>query len=66
MTTCEFCNKPAYKSNSKSELICENRAYRGSCDALKPIRVDKKPGNNDPCYCGKPLKYKHCCKYKKE
>jgi preprotein translocase subunit SecA len=25
-----------------------------------PIRVDKKPGRNDPCYCGSGKKYKNC------
>lgn len=25
-----------------------------------PIRVDKKPGRNDPCFCGSGLKYKNC------
>ena len=25
-----------------------------------PIRVDKKPGRNDPCFCGSGKKYKNC------
>ena len=25
-----------------------------------PIKVDKKPGRNDPCFCGSGLKYKKC------
>ncbi|MBR4724214.1 MAG: SEC-C domain-containing protein [Lachnospiraceae bacterium] len=25
------------------------------------IRVEKKPGRNDPCPCGSGKKYKHCC-----
>ncbi len=26
-----------------------------------PVRVDKKPGRNDPCPCGSGKKYKKCC-----
>ncbi|MCR5009712.1 MAG: preprotein translocase subunit SecA [Clostridia bacterium] len=26
-----------------------------------PVRVDKKPGRNDPCPCGSGKKYKNCC-----
>ncbi len=25
------------------------------------VRVEKKPGRNDPCSCGSGKKYKHCC-----
>ncbi|WP_313609188.1 SEC-C metal-binding domain-containing protein, partial [Dysgonomonas sp.] len=25
-----------------------------------PIQVDKKPGRNDPCFCGSGKKYKNC------
>ncbi|MBR4151019.1 MAG: preprotein translocase subunit SecA [Firmicutes bacterium] len=27
----------------------------------QPIRVEKKPGRNDPCPCGSGKKYKNCC-----
>ena len=27
----------------------------------EPIRVEKKPGRNDPCPCGSGKKYKNCC-----
>ena len=30
-------------------------------DKLEPIRVKKKIGRNDPCYCGSGKKYKKCC-----
>ena len=33
-------------------------AYGGS---REPVRVEKKPGRNDPCSCGSGRKYKHCC-----
>jgi preprotein translocase subunit SecA len=26
----------------------------------EPVKVDKKPGRNDPCYCGSGKKYKNC------
>ena len=26
-----------------------------------PITVEKMPGRNDPCICGKDIKYKKCC-----
>ncbi len=26
----------------------------------RPVRVGKKPGRNDPCWCGSGKKYKHC------
>lgn len=28
---------------------------------VEPIRVDEKPGRNDPCPCGSGKKYKQCC-----
>ncbi len=28
--------------------------------ASRPVRVDEKPGRNDPCYCGSGKKYKKC------
>jgi len=28
--------------------------------ARKPIRREKRPGRNDPCWCGSGKKYKHC------
>jgi len=28
--------------------------------AMAPIHVDKKPGRNDPCFCGSGKKYKNC------
>ncbi len=27
----------------------------------QPVKVDKKPGRNDPCPCGSGKKYKNCC-----
>jgi len=27
----------------------------------QPMRVEKKPGRNEPCSCGSDKKYKNCC-----
>jgi len=32
----------------------------GESPARRPARVEKRPGRNDPCYCGSGKKYKHC------
>ncbi len=37
----------------------EEAAERGE-EKIKPIRVEKTPGRNDPCPCGSGKKYKHC------
>jgi preprotein translocase subunit SecA len=26
----------------------------------QPVRVEKTPGRNEPCYCGSGKKFKHC------
>jgi preprotein translocase subunit SecA len=28
--------------------------------AQQPVRVEKTPGRNEPCYCGSGKKFKHC------
>ena len=38
----------------------EQRQAEPSKPKQTPIRVDKKVGRNDPCYCGSGLKYKNC------
>ena len=27
---------------------------------MEPVKVDKTPGRNEPCYCGSGKKFKHC------
>jgi preprotein translocase subunit SecA len=52
----------------KSELPGQNPSLQQGGQAPQqgekpkpmPIRVDKKPGRNDPCYCGSGKKYKNC------
>ena len=45
------------KNNSAHEKAAEASRQNGA----GPIRVDKKPGRNDPCPCGSGKKYKNCC-----
>ena len=33
----------------------------GGRKKIAPVRVDKRPGRNDPCSCGSGKKYKKCC-----
>ena len=51
----------------KSDIPGQNTGGQGEQqgqqrEAAKPapIRVDKKPGRNDPCFCGSGKKYKNC------
>jgi preprotein translocase subunit SecA len=32
----------------------------GPPEAMMPVRVDKTPGRNEPCFCGSGKKYKLC------
>jgi preprotein translocase subunit SecA len=32
----------------------------GETGIRKPVRSEKHPGRNDPCWCGSGKKYKHC------
>lgn len=60
--SCQFCNKPAFKSNGNSELICENRANFGDCNGLRPLIIhNKEQRRNELCRCGSGKKYKFCC-----
>ena len=38
-----------------------SREAQKAGQAAPPVRVDKKPGRNDPCPCGSGKKYKACC-----
>ncbi|MBR6350754.1 MAG: SEC-C domain-containing protein [Firmicutes bacterium] len=37
------------------------RVTTNAPETRQPIRVEKKPGRNDPCPCGSGKKYKNCC-----
>ncbi|WP_029901902.1 preprotein translocase subunit SecA [Prevotella sp. 10(H)] len=36
------------------------RPQQQGAPKISPVHVDKKPGRNDPCYCGSGKKYKNC------
>ena len=44
----------------KNSSAMEKGAAASRKSGAGPIRVDKKPGRNDPCPCGSGLKYKNC------
>ncbi|MBQ9196627.1 MAG: preprotein translocase subunit SecA, partial [Clostridia bacterium] len=44
----------------KNNSAHEKAAAASRANGAGPIRVDKKPGRNDPCPCGSGLKYKNC------
>lgn len=41
--------------------VLGSRCQPGAAPAQEPIRVQAKPGRNDPCPCGSGKKYKKCC-----
>ena len=63
---CEFCDSEAFKTNGKSELICENRANTGNCKGTqkqysKTENAPAKQRRNALCNCGSGKKSKKCC-----
>lgn len=49
---------------SRRDRVMKNlgsRCVPGSAPLQAPIRVQAKPGRNDPCPCGSGKKYKKCC-----
>lgn len=59
---CNFCDKPALKTNSNSEYVCEKRALYGDCKGLPQLTKQHNQSNNDLCFCKSGKKYKKCCK----
>jgi len=45
----------------KNASATEKAAAATRAQGAGPVRVDKKPGRNDPCPCGSGKKYKNCC-----
>lgn len=65
METCDFCKKPALKTDGNSNYVCENRANSGRCEGFEPLKHEKKlQQNNELCNCGSNKKFKNCCKWK--
>jgi len=52
-------------TNDAKTVMAESNARSGEAQragqANQPVKVNKKPGRNDPCPCGSGKKYKHCC-----
>ena len=45
----------------KNSSANEKAAAASRQSGAGPVKVDKKPGRNDPCPCGSGKKYKNCC-----
>ena len=59
----------SYRAGAQSDRAQRSMASQMPQEAPKetkvqkaePVRVEKKPGRNDPCPCGSGKKYKNCC-----
>jgi len=58
---CQFCGRPAYKTDGLSRTICQRYAETGNCKGFTPRTVERRPGRNHQCPCGSGKKYKRCC-----
>ncbi|MEC5273973.1 preprotein translocase subunit SecA [Caldifermentibacillus hisashii] len=61
----KYIMKSEIVNNLKREEVAKGQAVIPSSDGeskpkRKPIRVEKKIGRNDPCWCGSGKKYKNC------
>jgi len=61
----KYIMKSEIVNNLKREEVAKGQAVIPSSDSeskpkRKPIRVEKKIGRNDPCWCGSGKKYKNC------
>ena len=46
--------------SSLNEGAAEQNQQKPERQLVAPVQVDKKPGRNEPCFCGSGKKYKHC------
>ncbi|MDO5331185.1 MAG: preprotein translocase subunit SecA, partial [Bacillota bacterium] len=55
--------RSAFDEGKQTSVAQQKKANLRPTDGSKPqpIRVEKKPGRNDPCPCGSGKKYKNCC-----
>ena len=57
--------RAAEKKKAGQSIAQFQQRQKGTTNAPKekpkPVRVEKKPGRNDPCPCGSGKKYKNCC-----
>ena len=48
-------------SRARSPTTADGRCHRRRAEvAQQPVRVEKTPGRNEPCFCGSGKKYKLC------
>jgi preprotein translocase subunit SecA len=50
----------AAEAAAGGDVDTEAVAGNGQGAVPEPVRVDKVPGRNEPCYCGSGKKYKFC------
>ncbi|MDX1522438.1 MAG: preprotein translocase subunit SecA, partial [Anaerolineae bacterium] len=53
-------NHPDAAAASRMQAQAQAGTAGATEGASAPVRVQKMPGRNDPCYCGSGKKYKHC------
>ena len=59
MLTVPVRSEEDVRREQQAKITSTSGASDGS-DKARPVRKDKKPGPNDPCYCGSGKKYKKC------
>jgi preprotein translocase subunit SecA len=56
----EALRQTAVAERAAGGLVDEDAVAEGEMPVQAPVRVEKTPGRNDPCYCGSGKKYKFC------
>ena len=56
----EALRQTAVAERAAGGLVDEEAVIEEEMPVQAPVRVEKTPGRNDPCYCGSGKKYKFC------
>ena len=56
----EALRQTAVAERAAGGLVDEESVAEAETPVQAPVRVEKTPGRNDPCYCGSGKKYKFC------
>ncbi len=56
----ELAKRPAGPETDAWRAELQERVNAEAKEAQKPYIAEKKPGRNEPCYCGSGKKYKRC------
>jgi preprotein translocase subunit SecA len=56
----EALRQTAAAERAAGGLVDEEAVIEDEMPVQAPVRVEKTPGRNDPCYCGSGKKYKFC------